>query len=105
VEVLLADAEVGENCVVLVRPERIAVAAVTAADMGEGALPATVTEIVFQGDHIRVRLEVGLPGAPPASVMVKRPAGVPMTGLEPGQPAAVAWQPYHARAFRPEPGA
>jgi putative spermidine/putrescine transport system ATP-binding protein len=104
VEARLADAEAGEACVVSVRPERIAVAAVAAEDMGEGALPATVTEVIFHGDHVRLRLEVGLPGAPPAPVTVKRPAGVPMAGLEPGRPAAIAWQPYHARAFRPEPG-
>ncbi len=99
VEARLADAEEGETCVVSVRPERIAVAAVTAAEMGEGALPATVTETIFHGDHIRLRLEVGLPGSPPAPITVKRPAGVPMVGLEPGQPAAIAWQPYHAQAL------
>ena len=31
-------------------------------------------------------------------------AGVPLSGLEPGQPAAIAWQPHHARAFRPDAG-
>jgi putative spermidine/putrescine transport system ATP-binding protein len=102
VEARLADAEEGETCVVSVRPERIAVAATTAEEMGEGALPATVIETIFQGDHIRLRLQVGLPGAAPAPVTVKRPAGVPTAGLEPGQPAAIAWQPYHAHAFRPE---
>ena len=105
VEARLADAGAGEACVVSVRPERIAVAAVAAEEMGEGALPATVIEVIFHGDHIRLRLEVGLPGAPAAPVTVKRPAGVPMVGLQPGQPAAIAWQPYHARAFRPEPDA
>ena len=104
VEAQVADAEPGRACVVSVRPERIAVAAVSAAEMGEGALPAIVREVIFQGDHIRLRLEVGLPGAPPAAVTVKRPAGVPLSGLEPGQPAAIAWQPHHARAFRPEAG-
>jgi putative spermidine/putrescine transport system ATP-binding protein len=104
VEARLADAEPGQPCIVSVRPERIAVAAVSAADMGEGAVPATVSEVIFQGDHIRLRLDVGLPGAPTTTVTVKRPAGVPMAGLQPGQPAAIAWQPHHARAFRPEPG-
>ena len=103
VEAVVADAALGEPCIVAVRPERIAVAAVAAAELGEGALPATVRDVIFQGDHIRLRLEVGLPGAPAAPVTVKRPAGVPLVGLEPGQPAAIAWQPQHARAFRPEP--
>jgi putative spermidine/putrescine transport system ATP-binding protein len=104
VEALRADAVEGERCVVSVRPERIAIAAVAAAEMGEGALPATVRDVIFQGDHVRLRLEVGLPGAPASAVTVKRPAGVPLAGLQPGQPAAIAWQPHHARAFRPEAG-
>jgi putative spermidine/putrescine transport system ATP-binding protein len=104
VEVMAADAEPGEPCVVSVRPERIAVAAVAAEEMGDGALPARVNDVVFHGDHFRLRLAVGVPGAPTTPVTVKRPAGVPLTGLEPGQPAAIAWQPHHARAFRPEPG-
>ena len=103
VEAMVGDAEAGEACVVSVRPERIAVAAVAAAEMGEGALPATVRDVIFQGDHIRLRLDVGLPGTPVSRITVKRPAGVPLTGLQPGEPAAIAWQPQHARAFRPEP--
>jgi putative spermidine/putrescine transport system ATP-binding protein len=103
IEARLADAEEGHACVVSVRPERVAVAAVSAADMGDGALPATVSEVIFQGDHVRLRLEVGLPGAPVSTITVKRPAGAPMSGLQPGQPAAIAWQPHYARVFRPEP--
>ncbi|MCW3473032.1 ABC transporter ATP-binding protein [Limobrevibacterium gyesilva] len=105
VEARLADAQEGRRCVVSVRPERVAVAAVPAEDMGDGALPATLLEAIYQGDHIRLRLQVGLPGSAPAEVVVKRPAGVPMAGLVPGEAAAIAWQPYHARAFQPEVGA
>jgi hypothetical protein len=61
--------------------ELLAVAAGSVADMGEGALPATESEVIFQGDHIRRRLEVRLPGAP----------------------AAIAWQPHYGRTLRPEP--
>ncbi len=53
------------------------------------------------GDHVRLLLRVGAPGFPTAEVAVKRPAGVPMAGLEPGLPAALAWQAHHARAFPP----
>jgi len=101
VEALAGAMQKGERCIVAVRPERIAVAAVAAEDMGEGALPATLLESAYLGDHVRLLLRVGVPGFPMADVAVKRPAGVPMSGLEPGLPAALAWQPHHARAFPP----
>jgi len=90
---------VGQRCRVAVRPERIAVAGISADEMGEGALPATLLEAAYRGDHLRLLLRVGVPGAPPGEVVVKRPAGVPMGGLSPGMPASVAWQAAHARAF------
>ena len=102
---LLADARPGDRCVVGVRPERVALAAVPADEMGEGAVPAELLETVYGGDHVRLRLRIGFPGAAPADVVVKRPAGVPLRGLAPGAPASVAWQPHHARAYVPEPGA
>jgi putative spermidine/putrescine transport system ATP-binding protein len=104
VEARLADARTGQGCVVAVPPERVAVAAISADEMGDGALPATLIETVYRADHIRLRLLVGLPGASLAEVMVKRPAGVPLAGLAPGEPAAIAWQPDHALAFQPESG-
>jgi putative spermidine/putrescine transport system ATP-binding protein len=101
VEALAGVVRPGERCVVAVRPERIAVAAVAAEDMGDGALPATLLESAYLGDHVRLLLRVGVAGFPTAEVAVKRPAGVPMSGLEPGLPAALAWQAHHARAFPP----
>ncbi len=85
----------GERCVVAVRPERIAVAGVTAADLGEGALPATLLEAIFLGDHVRLRLAVGDGG----EVLAKRPAGAGALP-EPGGPAAIAWGEGAAFAFR-----
>jgi len=102
---LLADARPGDRCIVGVRPERVALAAIPADEMGEGAVPAELLETVYGGDHVRLRLRVGFPGAAPAEVVVKRPAGAPLRGLAPGAPASVAWQPHHARAYLPEPGA
>jgi putative spermidine/putrescine transport system ATP-binding protein len=99
----VADAGIGERCIISIRPERVAVAAVPASEMGEGALPATLQDIIFHGDHLRLRLLVGAPGARLDEVIVKRPAAAPLAGLSPGGQASVAWQPYHARAFRPEP--
>lgn len=96
VEARIADARrVGELCVVSVRPERVALAATTARDMGENALSAVVLEVVYLGDHLRVRLTVG----EDTELIVKRPAAAGLGGLAVGQPAAVAWQGYHARAF------
>jgi putative spermidine/putrescine transport system ATP-binding protein len=108
VEAAVAEAVApGERCIVAIRPERIAVAAVAAADMGEGALPATVREVAYGGDHLRLSLILGepgagVPGAPATEIIVKRPAGAPLVGLAPGQRAAIAWQPDHARVLRPE---
>lgn len=92
----------GQRCVVAVRPERIALATVSAEEMGDGALPATVQDVLPQGDHVRLRLIVGAPGAPAALLTVRRPAGAPLVGLQPGASAAVAWQPYHANALLPD---
>jgi putative spermidine/putrescine transport system ATP-binding protein len=85
----------GEFCVVAIRPERIAVAGVAAADLGEGALPAVLTEAIFLGDHVRLRLAVGDGG----EVLAKRPAGIGALP-EPGGPAAIAWPEGAAFAFR-----
>ncbi len=101
VEALAGTVQPGQRCQVAVRPERIAVAAISAEEMGEGALPATLLESTYLGDHARLLLRVGLPGFPTAEIAVKRPAGVPMAGLAPGLPASLAWQPHHARAFAP----
>lgn len=100
VEARLADALPGQSCLVAIRPERVAIAAVPAEEMGEGALPATLIETSFAGDHVRLRLQVGQAGLKPAELLVKRPAGVP---IRPGT-ASVAWQSHHAWAFAPVPG-
>ena len=99
VEALEAGVRAGERGQVAVRPERIAVAAISAEEMGPGALPATLLEAVYLGDHVRLLLRVGVPGAATVEVAVKRPAGATLAGLQPGLPAAVAWQPHHARVF------
>jgi len=87
---------VGERCVVCVRPERIALAVADAVQMGENALAAVVEEIVYQGDHTRLRLVIG----EGTDLVVKRPAAAGPARLAVGRPAAVAWQPAHALVFR-----
>ncbi len=85
---------VGGNCVISVRPERLAVAAIAAEEMGDGALPAVLREVAFRGDHVRLTLE-----AAGTTVLVKRPAIAPLAGFVPGADLALAWQPHHAQAL------
>ncbi len=90
----------GDACVVMIRPERIALAAAAAADLGGNAIAATLIEVVFAGDHLRLLLAlVGGSGRPGASILVRRPAAAGLSGLAPGQEAALAWQPEHAMMF------
>lgn len=86
------------HCVVSIRPERIALAAIEAEALGTEALPAKLLEAIYLGDHVRLRLEIGNGG----EIMAKRPAAAGTSGLSVGGQAAVAWQPQHARAFLPE---
>lgn len=88
--------QAGDRCLVAIRPERVAVAGITAAELGEGALPAVLTEAIFLGDHVRLRLALGDGG----EILAKRPAGLGALP-EPGGPAAVAWPEGAAFAFRP----
>jgi putative spermidine/putrescine transport system ATP-binding protein len=94
----LADARMGERCIVSVRPERIEVAP-AGQGLSEGALPARVVEAIYLGDHLRLRLSL----SDGAELTVKRPAASGLAGLAPGSDAVIAWQVQHARAFRPEP--
>lgn len=84
----------GSRCIVAVRPERVAVAAMSAEEMGEGALPAALQDVIFLGDHLRLLLEVGRGGA----LVAKRPPGSRVPRI--GGPASVAWDPYAAFAYR-----
>jgi putative spermidine/putrescine transport system ATP-binding protein len=84
----------GAACLVTIRPERVAVAPVAAEELGEGAMPATLREAIFQGDHIRLKLALGDGG----EVLAKRPVGGGALP-EPGSVAAVAWEAGHALAF------
>ena len=111
------DMDVGAPCLVCVRPERIALASGSVmqgarAEMGGGALAATVRQVAFARDRWRICLDVdGV--EQPRELLVERPAGVPLGGLREGAAVAVAWQPHHAIAFRvdapdrgiPDPGA
>ena len=86
----------GDPCILTVRPDRIAVAAVPAAEMGEGAIDATLVEAQFLGEAYRLRLLIGSG----AELVVRRPAAAGLRGLMVGRGAAVAWQSHHAQASR-----
>jgi putative spermidine/putrescine transport system ATP-binding protein len=99
----LMDAGPGERCLLAIRPERVAVVAADALTlrdgaMGESAIPAQLIEAIYQGDHLRLRLSLGND----CEMTVKRPAAAGLGALAAGRGAAVAWQPDHALAFRPE---
>lgn len=93
----LADAlHVGDQCLLAIRPERIALAAVEARRMGADAIPAVVEDMTFHGDHTRLRLVIG----EGLVLLVRRPAAAGTSGLVPNRPAALAWRADHARVFR-----
>jgi ABC-type Fe3+/spermidine/putrescine transport system ATPase subunit len=83
-------------CVILVRPETIAIAPVPARDMGEGAIDARMLESQFWGDYYLLRLLIGSG----VELLVRRPAVAGVRGLAAGRDAAIAWQPHQAFAFR-----
>lgn len=89
----------GEACVIALRPERIAVAAVNFTEMGEGAVPAHLIETVFEGGVQRMRFSLDNRRGLPHEVVVTRPSGAPMPR---NKDMCLAWQPHHARAFRTE---
>lgn len=84
-----------DACVLFLRPERIAVAPMAAADMGESALDATLIEALHLGDVVRLRLLLGTG----AELLIKRPAAAGLRGLRPGQGVAIAWPESHAQVF------
>lgn len=100
IEARVADAVAGSPCVVAIRPERIAVAAGSAAELGTGAVDGVLSDIMFKGDMMHLRLSIGAGPGPRADIIVKRPAGAPMGGFLPGRAVAIAWQADYGLAFR-----
>jgi len=86
----------GDPCVLVVRPDRIAVVAAAAADLGGAAIDATVVEAVFLGDAYRLRMLIGSG----AELVVRRSAAAGLREMGVGAGVAVAWMPHHGAAFR-----
>ncbi len=85
----------GDPCLLALRPDRVAIAPARAAEMGEGALDATLIDVQFLGETYRLRLLIGSG----VELVVRRPAAAGLRGLSVGQQAAIAWQAHHAAAF------
>jgi putative spermidine/putrescine transport system ATP-binding protein len=86
--------DIGQRCVVHVRPERIAIAAANAEELGPHAIQARLQHVTQFGDHIRLEVSIGT-----ARLIIRRPAGASTAGLWPGALVAVAWQSAHASVF------
>ena len=90
--------EPGGACTVGLRPDRIALAAASAAEMGGYAVDATVVETRFMGESYRLRLLIGSG----AEVVVLRAAAAGLRGVRVGGAVALAWQAHHASVFEAE---
>ncbi|WP_458093948.1 ABC transporter ATP-binding protein [Roseomonas sp. WA12] len=84
----------GGRCVLVIRPELVAVAPLSAEEMGEDAVPARLLEQRFAGDHLRLRLAVG----EGAELVAHRPPGLALPAL--GGEASIAWDLSAARVHR-----
>lgn len=83
----------GGRCVLVIRPEQLAVAPLPPEEMGEDAVPARLLEARFAGDHLRLRLAVGEGGV----VIAHRPPGLVLPAL--GGQASLAWGVGAARIY------
>ena len=90
-----ATLQLGDACILTLRPDRIAIVPATAAEMGGHAVDATVIDVQFMGDSYRLRLLIGSG----TEILVRRPAGAGLRGLTVGDTGAIAWQAHHAHAF------
>ncbi|MBS0372670.1 MAG: ABC transporter ATP-binding protein [Proteobacteria bacterium] len=90
---------VGSSAVVSVRPERIVLNGASAGC--ENRFSAKVKELIYQGDHVRVQLDLGNQ----SSLMVKAPISQLSHELRPEQPIEVGIPATHLRALAPTPSA
>ncbi len=98
VEAAAPGLRLGDDCVLVLRPERIALAPVPAAEMGEDAIDATVIEARCLGETARVSVLIGTG----AGLVLRRPAAAGLRGVVPGAAVSIAWQPHHALALPPD---
>ncbi|NOT41582.1 MAG: polyamine ABC transporter ATP-binding protein [Alphaproteobacteria bacterium] len=82
---------VGQTGVVCVRPEDLLIA--SDAPQGSNHVPAMIEELIFHGDHLRVKLSA--PGM--HEIIVKAPARAHFPSK--GVAVTLSWEPAAARAF------
>ena len=73
----------------------VAIVGACATNSRSDRTPVEPADLVFLGDHIRLRLSIGDGG----EILAKRPAGIG-TLPEPGGPVAIAWPEGAACAFQ-----
>ncbi|MFH5925450.1 ABC transporter ATP-binding protein [Roseomonas xinghualingensis] len=81
----------GGRGLLVIRPEQLAVAPLSAVEMGAEVVPARLLEASFAGDHTRLRLSIGAGG----ELIAHRPVGLPLPEI--GGDASVAWNLSAAR--------
>jgi putative spermidine/putrescine transport system ATP-binding protein len=90
----------GERTVVSLRPERMELrpAAADPCPPGINRLPASVREVIYLGDHMRVRVDLG----GESECMVRLSATGDGPELQPGAQVAAIWRAEDGLAFAPE---
>lgn len=90
---------IGQRSRLMIRPERIAVAAIAAEELGEGAISAVLRKVMPLGALTRLIVSLGAGG----EIVITRPASANLRGLQPGLEMSVAWSAAHARIFAATP--
>lgn len=90
---------IGQRSRLMIRPERIAVAAIAAEELGEGAISAVLRKVMPLGALTRLIVSLGAGG----EIAITRPASANLRGLQPGLEMSVAWSAAHARIFAATP--
>ncbi len=88
----------GSSATLSIRPERLRLHAADSTCADDNRFPATVREIIYLGDHVRVRL-VALGGD---ELTAKLPAAGLGADIAPGAEVAVSWSAGDCHAFAPE---
>ncbi len=91
-------AEVGAPATLSIRPERVHLNASGAASNDENSYPAQVRELIYLGDHVRVRLAaIGS-----EDITAKLPASGLPAEIAPGRDVLLSWTAADCQAFAPE---
>ncbi len=85
----------GSPCVVVLRPERIAVTPLATAELGGQAVAAVLRDVIHQGETIRLIAAIGTD----TSLTILRPSALGQRNLAPGRAVSVAWQASQAMVF------